>query len=68
MSSTTATAQQTIKAARGWHVSMALPKLEQARQYRRILRDLGYQTCAPEEQSNGYVIKFRARLPRVVGR
>lgn len=62
------TVQQAIKAARGWHVSMALPKIEQARHYSRILRDLGYQTCAPIERESGYVIKFRARLPRVVGR
>ncbi|MFD2172408.1 hypothetical protein [Tumebacillus lipolyticus] len=61
MSSTTATAQQTIKAARGWHETLPLPKREQADLYRRVLNGLGYMTRSPQERESGYVIRYRRR-------
>ncbi|ASS76855.1 hypothetical protein CIG75_19170 [Tumebacillus algifaecis] len=67
MSSTTATAQQAIKTKRGWHETLPLPKIEQAKLYRRVLKGLGYRTRAPQERESGFVIRYRPLLQRERG-
>ncbi|WP_161780788.1 hypothetical protein [Tumebacillus flagellatus] len=46
---------------RGWNRSMPLPREEQAKQYRRILSGLGYESQKPLETTDGYVVKFRKK-------
>lgn len=54
----------TIKTrGRGWHRSMALVTLEQARQYRKELRAEGHETRI-KQTTDGPVVLYRPRLKK----
>lgn len=49
--------------SRGWDVSIPLPKIETARQYRRILQQLG-KVAKIEPVTGGFVVKHRPKASR----
>ncbi|MBL0388597.1 hypothetical protein JJB07_18490 [Tumebacillus sp. ITR2] len=49
---------------KAWEVSMPLPKLNQAKQYKRILRALGHESAEPEEVQDGWIVRWRPKRRR----
>jgi hypothetical protein len=47
-----------------WEVSMPLPKLNHAKQYKRILWALGNETAELEEVREGWIVRWRPRKKR----
>ncbi|KEO83450.1 hypothetical protein [Tumebacillus flagellatus] len=49
---------------KAWKVSMPLPKLTQAKQYKRILCALGHESAEPEEVQDGWIVRWRPQKRR----